>query len=52
MAAKHTLPNYAAIPPFWNLAFSFTMVLLIAGVSSYVEIRKVLKIEPLDIFRG
>ncbi|VVE47840.1 antimicrobial peptide ABC transporter permease [Pandoraea communis] len=52
MAAKHTLPNYAAITTFWNLAFSFTMVLLIAGFSSYVGIRKVLKIEPFDIFRG
>jgi putative ABC transport system permease protein len=28
------------------------MVLLIAGISSYIGIRKVLKIEPFDIFRG
>jgi putative ABC transport system permease protein len=26
--------------------------LLIAGISSYIGIRKVLKIEPFDIFRG
>jgi putative ABC transport system permease protein len=25
---------------------------LIAGVSSYIGVRKVLKIEPFDIFRG
>jgi putative ABC transport system permease protein len=28
------------------------LVLLIAGLSSYVGVRKVLKIEPFDIFRG
>ncbi|BDD94215.1 ABC transporter permease [Pandoraea sp. NE5] len=50
--AKRTLPNYAAITTFWNLAFSFTMVLLIAAISSYIGIRKVLRIEPFDIFRG
>jgi putative ABC transport system permease protein len=30
----------------------FGMVVLIAGVSSYLGVRKVLKIEPFDIFRG
>jgi len=28
------------------------MVVLIAGISSYIGVRKVLKIEPFDIFRG
>jgi putative ABC transport system permease protein len=28
------------------------MVVVIAGISSYVGVRKVLKIEPFDIFRG
>jgi len=28
------------------------MVMLIAGVSSYIGVRKVLKIERFDIFRG
>jgi putative ABC transport system permease protein len=37
---------------FSNLAISFGMVLVIAAVSSYVAIRRVLKIEPFDIFRG
>jgi len=46
------LPNYAAITTFWNLALSFGMVMLIAGVSSYIGVRKVLKIERFDIFRG
>ena len=46
------LPNYAAIITFWNLGLAFGMVLLIAGISSYIGIRKVLKIEPFDIFRG
>ena len=50
--AKSRLPNYAAIITFWNLALSFVMVLLIAAISSYIGIRKVLKIEPFDIFRG
>lgn len=44
--------NYAAIITFWNLGLAFGRVLLIAGVSSYVGIRKVLRIEPFDIFRG
>ena len=45
------LPNYAAITTFRNLALSFAMVVLIAAVSSYIGVRKVLKIEPFDIFR-
>ena len=50
--AKSRLPNYAATITFWNLGLAFGMVLLIAGISSYIGIRKVLKIEPFDIFRG
>lgn len=50
--ARTYLPNYAAIITFWNLGLAFGMVLLIAGFSSYLGIRKVLKIEPFDIFRG
>lgn len=50
--AQRVLPNYAAMTTFWNLGFSFIMVLLIAGLSSYIGIRRVLKIEPFDIFRG
>jgi putative ABC transport system permease protein len=50
--ARSNLANYAAIITFWNLGLAFALVLLIAGVSSYVGIRKVLRIEPFDIFRG
>jgi putative ABC transport system permease protein len=50
--AKSRLPNYAATITFWNLGLAFGMVLLIAGISSYIGVHKVLKIEPFDIFRG
>ena len=50
--ARYRLPNYAAMITFGNLGLAFAMVLLIAGISSYIGIRKVLKIEPFDIFRG
>jgi len=50
--ARARLPNYAAMITYWNLGLAFGMVLLIAGISSYVGVRKVLKIEPFDIFRG
>ena len=50
--ARSWLPNYAAIITFWNLGLAFGMVVLIAGISGYVGVRKVLKIEPFDIFRG
>ena len=49
---RYRLPNYAAMITYWNLGLAFGMVVLIAGISSYVGIRKVLKIEPFDIFRG
>lgn len=51
-AARVHLPDYAAIITFPNLGLAFGMVVVIAGISSYVGVRKVLKIEPFDIFRG
>lgn len=51
-AAKLRLPSYAAQITYGNLGFAFIMVLIIAGISSYIGIRKVIKIEPFDIFRG
>jgi putative ABC transport system permease protein len=51
-AAKLRLPDYAAIVTFPNLGLAFVMVVLIVAFSSYVGIRKVLRIEPFDIFRG
>jgi putative ABC transport system permease protein len=50
--AKSRMPNYAAMITFWNLGLAFGMVILIAAISSYIGVRKVLKIEPFDIFRG
>ena len=50
--ARLRLPSYAARITYLNLGAAFVMVLVIAGISSYIGIRKVLKIEPFDIFRG
>ncbi|HXW68987.1 MAG TPA: ABC transporter permease [Dissulfurispiraceae bacterium] len=50
--AKLRLPSYAAMITNTNLGFAFVMVLIIAAISSYIGIRKVLRIEPFDIFRG
>jgi len=50
--ARLRLPDYAAVITFTNLGLAFAMVLLIAGISSYIGVRRVLKIEPFDIFRG
>jgi len=46
------VPNYTAKITYFNLGLAFIMVLIIAGISSYIGIRKVIKIEPFDIFRG
>jgi len=50
--AKVRLPDYASMITFWNLLVAFVMVVVIASVSSYFGVRKVLQIEPFDIFRG
>jgi len=50
--AKLRLPSYAAMVTFGNLAISLAMVVVIAAGSSYAAIRRALKIEPFDIFRG
>ncbi len=50
--AKLRVPEYSANITYTNLSFAFFMVLIIAAISSYIGIRKVLKIEPFDIFRG
>jgi putative ABC transport system permease protein len=52
MLAHTYLENYAAIPTYTNLILAFVMVLVIAAVSGYAGVRKVLRIEPFDIFRG
>lgn len=50
--AKIRLPDYAAKITYPILGIAFLMVSIIAGISSYVGVRKVLRIEPFDIFRG
>jgi putative ABC transport system permease protein len=50
--AKMRLPSYAAQITYSNLVFAFIMVVIIAGISSYIGVRKVINIEPFDIFRG
>jgi putative ABC transport system permease protein len=50
--ARTHLPDYAAIITYDNLLLAFVMVVIIAGISGYVGVRKVLNIEPFDIFRG
>jgi putative ABC transport system permease protein len=50
--ARLKVPDYASIITFYNLLLALGMVLLIAAASSYVAVRKVLKIEPFDIFRS
>jgi len=50
--ARLRLPSYAAQVTYFNLTFAFVMVLIMAGVSSYIGVRKVLQIQPFDIFRG
>jgi len=49
--AKLRLPDYASTITYWNLGFAFFMVLIIAAISGYAGVRKVLRIEPFDIFR-
>jgi putative ABC transport system permease protein len=50
--AKLKVPDYASIITYGNLVLALGMVLLIAAFSSYIAVRKVLKIEPFDIFRS
>ena len=50
--AKLRLPSYAAMITYDNLGVALVMVLVIAAISSYIGVRKVLRIEPFDIFRG
>ena len=44
--------SYAAMLTYASLAIGFVMVAIIAAVSSYAGIRKVLQIDPFSIFRG
>jgi putative ABC transport system permease protein len=50
--ARLRLPDYAALITYWNLGLAFVMVVIIAAISSYFGVRRVLRIEAFDIFRG
>jgi len=50
--ARARLPDYASIITYANLLLALGMVVVIAGVSSWFGVRRVLRIEPFDIFRG
>jgi putative ABC transport system permease protein len=50
--AKLRLPSYAAQISVFNLMLALGMVVVIAAISSYIGVRRVLRIEPFDIFRG
>lgn len=50
--ARAYMPDYAAMVTFLNIGLAFVMVVIIAAISSYFGVRKVLLIEPFDIFRG
>ncbi len=50
--AQLRLPEYASRVTYSNLGLAFVMVLIIASVSGYAGVRRVLKIEPFEIFRG
>jgi putative ABC transport system permease protein len=52
MLAKSRVPDYASVVTFGTLGVAFVLVLAIAAFSSYFGIRRVLRIEPFDIFRG
>jgi putative ABC transport system permease protein len=49
---KRYVPSYTADLGFWNLGLAFFMVLIIAGVSSLLAIRKVIRVQPFEILRG
>ena len=50
--AKLRLPSYAAMITYDNLGLALLMVVVIASISSYIGVRRVLRIEPFDIFRA
>ena len=46
------MPDYAAVITYPILALAFAMMLVIAGISSFIPARRVLSIDPFEIFRG
>jgi len=50
--AKLRLPEYASRVTYGNLGLAFLLVLIMASISGYAGVRRVLRIEPFEIFRG
>ena len=50
--AKARLPDYAARMTYSGLGIALVMVIVIVAISSYIGVRRVLRIEPFDIFRS
>jgi putative ABC transport system permease protein len=50
--SRARMPNHAAIVTYGNVALAFARVVVIAAASSWIGIRRVLRIAPFDIFRG
>lgn len=50
--AVQKVPGYAGQVTFFNLGLAFVMLLVIIAVSSYIAARKVIRVEPFEIFRG
>jgi putative ABC transport system permease protein len=50
--AVKNVPGYAGQVTFFNLGLAFVMLLVIVAVSSYIAARKVIRVEPFEIFRG
>jgi putative ABC transport system permease protein len=50
--AKLKVANYAAMVTYENLFLALIMVLVISVFSSYIGIRKVIRLDPFDVFRG
>ena len=49
---KLRIPNYAAVITFQNIFMALVMVLVISGVSAYIGIRRILRIDPFIVFRS
>lgn len=50
--AKLRLPNYASTVTLATLFFSFVMVIIIVAFSSYIGVKKAIRVDPFEIFRG
>jgi putative ABC transport system permease protein len=50
--ARLRMPDYAAVITYANLALAFGMTVVIAGISSFIAARRVLRIDPFEIFRS